>query len=76
MACFSRCVVVTCLWWILAWQGHGGGVFIFLQGHDMVRLVGRGRGGCSMADVGCGFLGFVNLWVFVKGKLFWVLQVF
>ena len=29
-----------------------------------------------MADVGCGFLGFVNLWVFVKGKLFWVLQVF
>ena len=24
---FSRCVVVACLWWISAWQGHGGGVF-------------------------------------------------
>ena len=23
--CFSRCTVVACLWWILAWQGHGGG---------------------------------------------------
>ena len=32
---FSQCAVVACLWWILAWQGHGGGVF-FLQGHSVV----------------------------------------
>ena len=29
--CFSQCAVVACLWWILAWQGHGGGAFFFLQ---------------------------------------------
>ena len=46
----------------------------------MVRSAGHGRGRCGMANVGCGkggflygFLGFVNLWVFVKGKLFQVL---
>ena len=64
-------------WWFLFY------FIFFLQGHNVVRSAGHGRGRCGMANVGCGkggkggflygFLGFVNLWVFVKGKLFQVL---